>query len=164
MLIPTVIMGVIALILLWVGYSRGQGQHMEAMKDSLVMTVKILPIMIFAFIIAGMVQSLIPQETISSWIGSESGMRGILMGTVTGALVPGGPYVCLPLVAGMLRTGAGVGTMVAFMAGRALWAVSSLPLEVGILGWKFTLIRFVSTLIFPPLAGIIAQTLFSGIK
>ncbi len=163
-LIPTIIMGVIALILLLIGYSKGQGQHIGAMKNSITMIVNILPILVFAFIVAGMVQSLVPQQLLSKWIGSGSGMRGILIGTVTGALIPGGPYVCMPIVAGMLSTGAGVGTMVAFVAGRALWNISSLPLEVGILGWKFTCIRFASTFIFPPIAGLIAQTFFGSIK
>jgi len=45
-----------------------------------------------------------------------------------------------------------------------LWAVSRLPMEVGILGWKFTLIRLAATFFFPPIAGWIAQTLFSNFK
>lgn len=65
---------------------------------------------------------------------------------------------------GLLRTGARVGTMVAFLTGWSLWAVTRLPMEVGILGWKFTIIRIASTFFFPPIAGLIAQTLFVGAK
>jgi uncharacterized membrane protein YraQ (UPF0718 family) len=72
--------------------------------------------------------------------------------------------VSLPIVAGLLKTGAGIGTMVAFLTGWSIWAVSRLPMEVGILGWKFVFIRLVSTFIFPPLAGWIAQIIFSGSK
>jgi len=64
----------------------------------------------------------------------------------------------------MLKTGAGPGTMVAFLTGWSLWAFNRLPMEVGILGWKFTLIRLASVLIFPPLAGLIANFFFSGVK
>jgi len=35
-------------------------------------------------------------------------------------------------------------------------------MEMGILGWEFTLIRIASTFFFPPIAGLIAQTLFGG--
>ena len=94
-------------------------------------------------------------------MGAESGLRGILIGSIAGGLAPGGPYVSLPVVAGLLRAGAGVGTMVAFLSAWSLWAVARLPMEVGILGWKFTLIRLASTFFFPPVAGFIAQTLFS---
>jgi len=128
------------------------------------MTVQILPLLAFAFIVAGMVQVLIPRELLSEWVGAESGMRGILIGTVAGALAPGGPYVSFPIAAGLLRSGASVGTMVAFLTGWSLWAVSRLPMEVGILGWKFTLIHIASTFFFPPIAGWIAQMFFAGVK
>lgn len=164
MLIPTVIMGLFALTLLFIGYFRGQGQHIGGIKLALDMTIKILPLLAFAFIIAGMIQVLLSQEFLSRWVGAASGIRGILIGTVAGALAPGGPYVSLPIVAGLLRSGASVGTMVAFLTGWSLWAVGRLPMEIGILGWKFTLIRIASTFFFPPIAGLIAQTFFGGAK
>jgi len=164
MLIATIVMGALATILLFVGYYNGQGQHIAGLKTTLQMTVEILPLLIFAFIVAGMIQVLLPQELISKWIGAESGMRGLFIGTIAGAFAPGGPYVSLPIAAGLLRSGAGVGTMVAFLTGWSLWAVSRLPMEVAILGWKFALIRLASTFFFPPIAGLIAQTLFSGAR
>jgi len=162
MLISTAIMGAIALILVFAGYYRGQGEHVVGMRSALNMTVEILPLLIFAFIVAGMVQVLLPKELLSKWVGAESGIRGIFMGTVAGALAPGGPYVSLPVAAGLLRAGASIGTMVAFLTGWSLWAVARLPMEVGIMGWKFTAVRLASTFFFPPIAGFIAHTLFSG--
>jgi uncharacterized membrane protein YraQ (UPF0718 family) len=164
MLVPTIIMGALAVILFLIGYSKGEGQHIIGMRSALRMTVQILPLLIFAFIVAGMVQVLIPQELLSKWVGAESGMRGILIGTVAGALAPGGPYVSLPVAAGLLQAGAGVGTMVAFLTGWSLWAVSRLPMEVGIMGWRFTLIRIASTFFFPPIAGLIAQVITAVVK
>lgn len=164
MLIPTIIMGLLATILLFIGYYKGQGQHISGMRSALNMTVEILPLLVFAFIVAGMVQVLLPRELLSRWVGVESGMRGILIGSVVGGLTPGGPYVSLPIAAGLLRSGASVGTMVAFLTGWSLWAVSRLPMEVGILGWRFTLIRIATTFFFPPIAGLIAQAFFTGTK
>lgn len=164
MLIPTIVMAVLAIAFLIIGYMKGEGQHVKGLKSALDMTIDILPLLIFAFIMAGMVQVLIPRELLSKWVGEESGMRGIFIGTIVGGLTPGGPYVSLPLVAGLLRAGAGVGTMVAFLTSWSLWAVSRLPLEIGILGWKFWFARLACTFFFPPIAGIIAQTFFSGFK
>ena len=162
MLIPTVVLGILAVILLAFGYYKGEGQHVTGMKSALSMTIEILPLLIFALIVAGMSQVLVSHETISRWVGAESGMRGILIGSLAGGLCPGGPFVSLPLAAGLLRAGAGMGTMVAFVTGWSIWAVSRLPMEVGILGWKFTLIRLASTVFFPPLAGLIAQVFYGG--
>ena len=157
-------MAVLAVALLFMGYSKGQGQHITGVKIALNMTGQILPLLVFAFIIAGMIQVLLPQELLSKWVGTESGIRGILIGTVAGGLSPGGPFVSLPIAAGLLRSGAGLGTMVAFLTGWSLWAVGRLPMEVGILGWKFTLIRIASTFFFLPIAGLIAKTFFAGVK
>ncbi len=164
MLIPTIIMGALALALLFVGYHKGQGQHLTGMAAAGKMTLQVLPLLFFAFMVAGMVQVLLPRELLLRWIGAESGLRGILLGTVAGGLTPGGPYVSLPIAAGLLRSGAGVGTMVAFLTGWSLWAVSRLPMEVGILGWRFALVRLASTFFFPPIAGLLAQALFGSMK
>ncbi len=160
MLIPTIIMGVIAIALLFIGYQRGGGEHILGLKTGGSLLIQIIPLLIFAFIVAGMVQTLIPREIISRWVGVESGFRGILIGTLMGSLTPGGPFVTMPIAAGLLRTGASVGTMVAFVTAWSLVAVARLPLEVGLLGWKFTLIRLACTFFFPPIAGLIANLFF----
>lgn len=164
MLIPTIILGVFAVALLVVGYTRGQGQHVIGLQSAWRMLLEILPLLVFALVLAGMIQALLPQELMSRWVGEESGFRGILIGTVAGGFMPGGPYVSLPLAAGLLRAGASVGTMVAFLTAWSLWAVSRLPMEVGIIGWKFALVRLACTFFFPPIAGLLAQLFFAGFK
>jgi len=162
MLIPTIIMGVIAIVLLFIAYQRGGEEHILGLKSAGNLLLQITPLLIFAFIVAGMIQILVPIEVVSKWVGAESGFRGILIGTAVGGLMPGGPYVSLPVAAGLLRAGAGIGTMVAFITAWSLIAVSRLPLEVGILGWKFALIRLACVFFFPPIAGLIANKFFSG--
>ena len=159
MLIPIIIMGVLAVVLVFLSYQRGV--HIEGFKISWSMLLQIIPLLVLAFVVAGMVQVLVPRELISNWVGTESGFKGIIIGTVLGAIAPGGPYVSLPLAAGLLRSGAGIGTMVAFLTGWSLIAFSRLPMEIGIMGWKFTMIRLVCTFFFPPIAGWIASIFFS---
>jgi uncharacterized membrane protein YraQ (UPF0718 family) len=159
MLIPTLIMAALALLFFVLAYRRGGGQHIAGMRMAWTTLIETLPLLVFSFIVAGLVQVLLPRDLVSRWVGTESGARGLLIGTVAGALTPGGPYVSFPVIAGLLNAGAGVGTMVAFLSGWSLWAFSRLPLEVGIVGWRFTLIRLASTFFFPPLAGLLAQAL-----
>jgi uncharacterized membrane protein YraQ (UPF0718 family) len=162
MLIPTLIMAVLALVLLYLGYRTGEGQHIMGLKRGTTMIVEILPLLVCAFVVAGMAQVLLPQEVLARWIGEESGLKGIFLGTIAGGIAPGGPYVSLPIAAGLLKAGAGIGTMVAFLTGWSLWAVSRLPMEFGILGWRITLIRLACTFFFPPIAGLLAQALFGA--
>lgn len=164
MLIPTIIMGVLAIVFGFLAYQKGGGEHILGLKTAGNLLLQIAPLLIFAFIVAGMVQVLVPTEMISRWVGAESGFRGILVGTVVGGLMPGGPFVSLPIAAGLLRVGAGIGTMVALLTGWSLLAFTRLPLEIGIMGWKFTLIRLACTFFFPPIAGLIANALFSRIS
>ena len=100
---------------------------------------------------------LIPKEVISQWLGAQAGFKGILLGCVAGGLVPGSPYSVFPIIASFYEAGAGIGTIVGFITAWSLWSVSRLPLEVGIIGPRVTLVRYLSTLIFPPLAGVIAR-------
>ena len=164
MLIPTIIIGVIAIALFIVAYLKGGGEHILGLKEAGNILLQILPLLIFAFIIAGIIKVLIPTEMISKWVGAESGFRGIMIGTVVGGLTPGGPYTAMPIAAGLLQAGAGIGTMVAFMTGWSLWAFTRLPLEIGIMGWKFTGIRLACTFFFPVVAGLIANLFFSKVN
>ena len=164
MLVPTIIMGVLAFILVGIAYMKGEGAHLTGFKSAFKMVVEILPLLIFAFIIAGMVQVLLPKGLLSRWVGMESGLKGILIGTLAGGITPGGPYVSLPVVAGLLKAGASAGTMVAFLTSWSLWAVARLPMEFGILGWKFTLLRLTCTFFLPPITGLIALKLSEFFK
>ncbi|MBI4835239.1 MAG: permease [Planctomycetes bacterium] len=161
MLVPTIIMGILALAFFFTAYFKGGNKHMTGITLSAKMLLEIAPLLICAFIVAGMVQVLIPKELMLKWVGAESGFRGILVGTVSGGFMVGGPYVSLPLAAGLMKAGAGTATMVAFITSWSLWAVSRMPMEIGILGWKFTMIRLACTFFFPPIAGLIAMVFFT---
>jgi len=162
MLVPTLVMAVLAVVLLALAYSRGRGEHAAGLRAGGTMLVQVLPLLFFAFIVAGVVQILIPREAIARWIGVESGLRGILLATVVGGITPGGPYVSLPIVAGLMRSGASFGVTVAFLTSWSLWAIARAPMEVGLLGWKFTAVRLASSFFFPPIAGLIANRIHPG--
>jgi uncharacterized membrane protein YraQ (UPF0718 family) len=163
MLIPTLIMALIATALVYVGYYQGDGQHITGLQVSFKMMIQMMPLLLLALVIAGMAQVLAAQqqEFISKWLGPESGLRGILIASAAGTLTPGGPVVTIPLLAGLLRSGSSIGVAVAYLTGWGAWSLARLPLEIAILGWKFTLIRVASVCLLPPIAGLIAQTLFS---
>lgn len=116
--------------------------------------------LVAAFLIAGLVQVLVTEKAIRRWLGAQSGWRGILLACLGGALMPGGPYVYYPIAAVLLRSGAGVGVLVAFVTAKNLWSVTRLPLEVALLGTHLTVVRVVATAIVPPLMGFVAEALF----
>lgn len=158
----TIIMIVLAVILTVVAYFRG-GVHLTGLKLGAKTIWDNLLILLASFAVAGLARVLIPQELISRWLGTQAGFKGILLGCLAGGLVPGSPYSVFPIIASFYKAGAGIGTIVGFITAYSLWSVARLPLEVGIIGPKVTLARVLSTLVFPPLAGVIAQLFFSRI-
>ena len=159
----TVVMIAIALVLLLLAYLQGDDLHILGLKKGGNMLVQVFPLLIAAFVIAGLVQVLVPKELIARWLGPESGLKGILLGALAGGLTPGGPIVNFPIVASIYKAGAGIGTVVAYVTAWSLVSVVRFPLEVSLISPKFALIRLACTFFFPPIAGVIASLLFSKV-
>ncbi|MFP4258946.1 MAG: permease [Desulfovermiculus sp.] len=122
---------------------------------------QVLPLLAAAFAVAGLVSVLISHNTIERWLGQGSGMKGILLAAAAGALVPGGPYVYFPLAAIFLCAGAEIGTAIAFVTAKNLWTLTRLPMEMALLTPDITIIRYVTTFVFPIILGLTANFLFS---
>jgi len=158
-----VVMFIIAVVLLFVAYLQGDNLHILGLKKAGNMLLQVFPLLIAAFVIAGLVQVLIPREFIVKWLGQEAGFKGILFGTIAGGLTPGGPFVSFPIVASIYKSGAGIGTVVAYVTAWSLVAVGRLPYEISLISPKFAAIRLACTFFFPPIAGLIAWFFFSKI-
>ncbi|MEJ2068756.1 MAG: permease, partial [Deltaproteobacteria bacterium] len=95
-----------------IAYYQGEGRLTEGLKRAMDLTIMVIPLIFFALLLAGLIQVIIPKQFVADWLGDQSGFKGIMMGTLMGALTPGGPSVTLPLAAGFLGAGAGIGSRV----------------------------------------------------
>ncbi len=118
-----------------------------------------LAILLVGFLLAGLIQVLIPKEMIVNWLGNQAGFKAVLIGCVTGGLIPGSPYAVFPIAGGFYKAGAGLGAMVGFITAWALWSVTRLPVEIALINPKLAMIRYAITFIIPPAAGALAQLL-----
>ena len=74
------------------------------------------PRLIPALILAGMLQVLIPQETVARYFGrAVAASRAICIARVAGVLTPGGPMVSVPLLVVLANSGMALGPLVAYM-------------------------------------------------
>jgi uncharacterized membrane protein YraQ (UPF0718 family) len=149
----TIILGVIA-------YFKRPDFPVLGAKTGIKMFWDVLPILLISFLLAGLIQVLIPKGIIAKWLGKEAGMKGVFIGCIAGALAPGAPYISFPIIASLYKAGAGLGAVVGFVAAWSLWQVYRIPIEVALIGPKVALIRFISTLVFPPIAGLFAHFVF----
>ena len=159
-----IILVVIAFILLIVTYLQGKGICISGLKISGKMFIDVLPLLIAAFIIAGLVQVLLPKEIISNWFSDKAGFKGIVIACFAGAITPGGPYVSFPIAFSLYKSGAGIGCVVAYLAAWKMWMIAGIPFEIAFLGPRITLFLRASLFVFPPIAGFVAWRLSSWIK
>jgi uncharacterized membrane protein YraQ (UPF0718 family) len=118
--------------------------------------------LLLGFLIAGLLDVLLSPAEITAWLGTESSIRGILVGWMAGLIIPGGPYLLFPIAANLLKTGAAPGVLIALITAKTLVGpIRMLTYEAPLLGWPLTLARCVPALFLPPIMGIIGQWLFN---
>jgi uncharacterized membrane protein YraQ (UPF0718 family) len=101
----------------------------------------ILPQFLAILFVAGILLAYLTADTISRFIGRESGWWGVvgaaLVGSVT--LIPG--FLAFPLAALLLQNGAGAIQIGAFVSTLMMVGVITLPVEIKYLGRKVALLR-----------------------
>ena len=111
-------------------------------------------VIFLSFMVAGLAESLMPREWISSALGEDSGWKGLMLAAAAGAITPAGPFVSMPLALGMLKAGAAPAAVITFLSAWSLLAIHRLfAWEVPILGASFAFTRWSLCLILPVLVG-----------
>jgi uncharacterized protein len=150
-----------ALIAAALAYLRDPGLPMMGAKNGLSLLWFILPRLIPALILAGMLQVIIPQESVARYFGRQSGLPAIALAALAGVITPGGPMVSVPLLVVMANSGMALGPLVAYMTSWSLFGIQRIiAWEAPLMGWRFVTVRVVSSLAFPILAGWLVKTYF----
>ena len=133
-----IILVTIALSLYVIASKRKDGSHKKGIIAGWNMFISLLPLLLLAMAAAGLLQVAVPPEVIKNWLGDEAGLKGIIIGSLAGALIPGGPYISFPVIASVFKAGASLGTAVAFITGWAMWSLGIHPFEIALVGPRFT--------------------------
>src|SRR3990167_7923678 len=152
--LSTLILVSLALLFAAVAYWKDPGLPWVGARTGLSLLWFVLPRLIPALILAGMMQVVIPQETVARYFGRQSRFTAILMATVAGMLTPGGPMVSVPLLVVLANSGMALGPLVAYMTSWSLFGVQRIiAWEAPLMGWRFVLVRVNPSLAFPVIAG-----------
>ena len=117
--------------------------------------------LLLGFLLAGLLEVLIPKPVLSRWLGADRIAQGILVGWVAGLAIPGGPYLLFPVAANLFRSGAAPGPLIALLTAKTLVSpIRMLTYEAPLLGWPLTLARCLPGVLLPPVMGLIGQWLF----
>ena len=158
----TVLLIIVAILFILLAYQRHDGSLMIGLRSGGQTFLKLIPLFIAVFIIVGLSEVLVPKELVSRWLGEQSGWRGILLASGLGMVMPPSIFVSFPLAATLYKAGAGIGAGVAFVTSWSLLTLFRMPLEVSIVGLRPTLIRMGVGLIFPVIAGFLADFFFGA--
>jgi uncharacterized membrane protein YraQ (UPF0718 family) len=150
----TLVLIALALVFAAVAYLKDPGLPLIGAKNGISMLKFILPRLVPALILAGLMQVLVPQEVVSRYFGRRSGLRGILVATLAGVLTPGGPMVSVPFMVALAHSGAALPPLVAYMTSWSLFGMQRIiAWEAPLMGWRFVIVRVVPSLAFPVVAG-----------
>jgi uncharacterized membrane protein YraQ (UPF0718 family) len=99
-------------------------------------------IRIFAvFIIIGVLQNFLSKESVGNFLLKFSGIKGILTGSITGAIMMGPVATGYPISGYLLENGASISLVSSFLASWVMIGIISISLEIKNLGKRFTLAR-----------------------
>ena len=149
-----------AVILFAYAWRRGDGSHRRGLARGGRTLLSILPLLLLAFTTIGYVSVLLPQEGLQNLMGPDSGWRGLLRAQGMGMLMPGGPYVVLPLISTLHDLGTGLAHTVILVTSWSSLSLLNALFEIRFIGWRFTAIRWTLMLPVPLLVGLLAQALF----
>jgi uncharacterized membrane protein YraQ (UPF0718 family) len=148
-------------VLLVYTLKKKDGSHLRGLQIGYKQLINMLPQLLLAFTLAGLLQVILPEALIQEWLGTSSGLKGILLGSLLGALVPGGPYTALVIIAAVVQGGAGLATTVALVTSWAVVGTTKLPFEFAILGNRMVMIRLGFIWMIPIIGGLLTDLFFT---
>jgi uncharacterized protein len=160
----TLAIWILALVLGVMAYLRHDQCFRQGLQIARRQAFTTVPKIVLAILVSGFFAQIVPTELVAEWLGKDAGLRGIVIGSLVGGLTPGGPVICFPIVYVFLKTGAAVPALISFITAWSVFAVHRvLAYEIPLMGVRFVKIRIVSCLILPPLAGLMAEIITSGL-
>ena len=146
-------------------FLKGPEVFLATLADDLGLLLSILPKVVAGVLLAGLLTVLLPQDKVARWMGARSGLRGLVLAGLAGALLPGGPMMAFPLTVALGVAGADIGTATAFIAGWGLLNLNrTLVWEMSFFAHDFVYLRYGLSLLVPVLLGLAARLIFGRAK
>jgi uncharacterized membrane protein YraQ (UPF0718 family) len=121
--------------------------------------VKSAPSLITMLAIVGLTLGILTPQTISRLVGVEAGFTATILASIIGAITLIPSLIAFPLAGSLLRSGATITTISAFITTLVMVGVVTMPLEIKELGKRFTLLRnglgFLTALIIAAIMGVL---------
>lgn len=156
---PTAILiAIVACAAAYVLWRDGLGRSLDVVWGDTDLFVSMLPKVLAGCLIAAFVTILLPRDTVNRLVGAESGMKGILVSTFAGMILPGGPFTIFPIAGAFIAMGADVAAAVTLITSWTMLGINrSLVWEMAFFGFDFVGWRWLAALPMPILAGLLVR-------
>ncbi len=149
----------ILVIALVISLAKSKEKTKKACKVATKALLKTAPALLAMLGIVGLILGLLTPQKISSLIGAEAGFFATITAAVIGSLTLIPSLVAFPLAGSLLRSGATVMTISAFITTLVMVGIVTAPMEMKVLGKKFTILRnglgIIAALLIALLMGVI---------
>jgi uncharacterized membrane protein YraQ (UPF0718 family) len=145
----------LAIIGLGVSFAKDRNKTKMALKKAWKSFENILPQFLAILMLIGLVLAILSPEIISFLLGNDSGLFGVLAASIIGSitLIPG--FVAFPMASALLKSGAGVMQIAAFVSTLMMVGVVTLPVEFKTFGRRASIMRNLSAFVFSLIAAFV---------
>jgi hypothetical protein len=134
---------------------RSKALFREAATEGARDFVMLLPRIMIGVVGSGYIAAIMPEDLITTWIGPNSGILGITIATLAGAVTPGGAVVGFSVGAAALKGGGGAPQVIAYSTAWSLYALTRLiNWEVAMMPPRVVWLRAMVSIPLPFLAGV----------
>lgn len=151
----------ILVVCLLLSFWKSKQKTFTAFKTATKGFLKTAPSLLTVLGIVGLILGILTPETISRLIGAEAGFLATGIATILGTITLIPSLVAFPLAGSLLRSGATIMTISAFITSLVMVGVITAPMEIKSLGKSFTLLRnglsFLGALVIAVIMGVILQ-------
>lgn len=139
---------IIAIAFLIISFIKDKKKTKIALKKAWNSFINIFPTFAGILALVGLALTLLSPEIISRIIGSNTGIIGMIVTSIIGAitLIPG--FVAFPLAASLVEKGAGIMQIAVFISTLMMVGIVTMPLEMKYFGKKETILRNLFAYIF----------------
>lgn len=158
-----VIFYLVAIVILIVSIIRDRSKTLLALKKTIKGIQKLMPQMTFILLLIGISLTIISPEMISASIGKSSGIMGLILSILAGAISFLPSFIAFPLGATLLEQGAGLPQVAGFVSSLMGIGIITLSMEKKFFGIHFAIYRNLGSLIMT-IIFVTAIWMFTGVR
>jgi len=140
---------------------KDRGKTKKALMIARKVFARMLPALLVIVGLVGLLLGFVPPDTIKLYLGADAGFTGTFVTAIVGALAFIPNIIAVPLAGSLLRSGAAVMTVAAFITTLTMVGTVTVPLEIKELGKKYTLLRNTLSFLFAILIALMMGLILS---